>query len=106
MRVQATRNMAELASEMRHIRSFLHVSTAYVNCFLGRGVHVEERRYPVQLDGRRLAHAEVAAELASMAPDVAERKVSSLAMCMVKAAVFACTVGTFVHACKHACARC
>ena len=72
---QATRNMAELASEMRQIRSFLHVSTAYVNCHLGRGAHVEEQRYPITLDGRRMAHAEVAAELAALAPDVAERRV-------------------------------
>ena len=64
---------------MRHIRSFMHVSTAYVNCFLGRGAHVEEQLYPILLDGRRLAHAEVAAELAGMAPDVAERKVRWLA---------------------------
>jgi fatty acyl-CoA reductase len=77
--------MAELASEMLQIRSFLHVSTAYVNCHLGRGVHVEEQRYPITLDGRRMAHAEVAAELAALAPDVAERRVRAAHACLLGA---------------------
>jgi len=67
--------MAQLAAEMRQIRSFLHVSTAYVNCHLGRNVHVEERQYPFTVGGRPVAHAEVIAELAALPADEAERKV-------------------------------
>lgn len=76
---QATRNMAQLASEMRQIKSFLHVSTAYVNCHLGRNVHVEERQYPFSVDGRPVAHADIIAELAALPADDAERRVSRLA---------------------------
>ncbi len=72
---QATRNMAQLASEMRQIKSFLHVSTAYVNCHLGRNVHVEERQYPFSVDGRPVAHADIIAELAALPADDAERRV-------------------------------
>ena len=76
MLAQATRNMGELAAEMGQLRTFLHVSTAYVNCFLGRGVHVEERQYALRgLDGQCLVHADVAAELAALSPEAAERRV-------------------------------
>lgn len=71
--------MAQLASEMRQIKSFLHVSTAYVNCHLGRNVHVEERQYPFSVDGRPVAHADIIAELAALPADDAERRVSRLA---------------------------
>ncbi|CAL8472356.1 g11899 [Coccomyxa elongata] len=70
----ATRNMAQLASEMRQIKSFLHVSTAYVNCHLGRDVHVEERQYPFTVNGRPVSHADIIAELAALAPEAAERR--------------------------------
>lgn len=70
--------MAQLASEMRQIKSFLHVSTAYVNCHLGRNVHVEERQYPFTVNGRPVSHAHIIAELAALAPEAAERRVSPL----------------------------
>ena len=76
MCAQATRNMAQLASEMKQIKSFLHVSTAYVNCHLGRNVHVEERQYPFTVNGRPVSHADIIAELAALAPEAAERRVS------------------------------
>lgn len=70
--------MGELAAGMGQLRSFLHVSTAYVNCFLGRGVHVEERQYTLPgRDGQTLVHADVADELAALTPEAAERRVRS-----------------------------
>ena len=68
--------MAELASEMQHIKSFLHVSTAYVNCHLGRERHVEERQYPVSLNGQTVSHGELIKELLALSPDDAEHRVS------------------------------
>jgi hypothetical protein len=68
--------MAQLASEMQHIKSFLHVSTAYVNCHLGRNKHVEEKQYLVSLRGGPVEHAQLIQELLDLAPDEAERRVS------------------------------
>ena len=75
--LQATRNMAALAADMKQLRSFLHVSTAYVNCFLGRQKHVEERQYELVHNGKPMCHAAVIEELQSLAPDQAEKRVSA-----------------------------
>ena len=75
---QATKNMAALAADMRQLRSFLHVSTAYVNCFLGRQKHVEERQYPIMFNGKPMNHAAVIEELQSLPPKEAESRVRPL----------------------------
>ena len=69
--------MAALAADMKQLRSFLHVSTAYVNCFLGRQKHVEERQYELMHNGKPMCHAAVIEELQSLAPDQAEKRVSA-----------------------------
>ncbi|CAL5224937.1 g7706 [Coccomyxa viridis] len=70
----ATKNMAALAADMRQLRSFLHVSTAYVNCFLGRQKHVEERQYPIMFNGKPMNHAAVIEELQDLPPKEAESR--------------------------------
>ncbi len=75
---QATKNMAALAADMRQLRSFLHVSTAYVNCFLGRQKHVEERQYPIMFNGKPMNHAAVIEELQDLPPKEAESRVRPL----------------------------
>lgn len=75
LNVQATKNMAALASDMKQLRSFLHVSTAYVNCFLGRQKHVEERQYAIMFNGKPMSHEAVIAELQALPPAEAERRV-------------------------------
>ena len=73
--MQATKNMAALAADMKQIKSFLHVSTAYVNCFLGRQKHVEERQYAIMFNGKPMSHATVIEELQSLSPKDAEKRV-------------------------------
>ena len=73
--MQATKNMAALAADMKQIKSFLHVSTAYVNCFLGRHKHVEERQYAIMFNGKPMSHAAVIEELQSLSPKDAEKRV-------------------------------
>jgi len=51
--MQATRNVIELAASVGRLRSFVHLSTAYVNCDRQRGSHVEETIYPFDLSGCR-----------------------------------------------------
>ena len=69
--------MAALAADMKQLKSFLHVSTAYVNCFLGRQKHVEERQYELMHNGKPMCHAAVIEELQSLVPDQAEKRVSA-----------------------------
>ncbi len=69
--------MAALAADMKQIKSFLHVSTAYVNCFLGRQKHVEERQYTIMFSGKPMSHAAVIGELQSLSPKDAEKRVRS-----------------------------
>jgi Male sterility protein len=73
---QATKRVAEIASKMPHLKVFCHVSTAYVNSWKGQYEHVEERIYPLHLsDGKPLDHVEIAAQLHSVDPETAEKKV-------------------------------
>ena len=67
--------MAALAADMKQLKSFLHVSTAYVNCFLGRQKHVEERQYAIMFNGKPMSHAAVIEELQSLPPKAAESRV-------------------------------
>ena len=69
--------MAALAGDMKQLKSFLHVSTAYVNCFLGRQKHVEEREYAIMFNGKPMSHAAVIEELQSLPPKAAESRVRS-----------------------------
>lgn len=52
--LQATRNVADLAAAMGKLRSFVHLSTAYVNCDRPHGSHVEEALYPFDLSACHL----------------------------------------------------
>ena len=83
MHAQATKNMAALAADMRQLRSFLHVSTAYVNCFLGRQKHVEERQYAIMFNGKPMSHEAVIEELQSLPPKEAESRVRPVTRFMI-----------------------
>lgn len=75
---QATKKVSELALQIKHMRGFVHVSTAYVNSNLPRGGHIEERVYPLRRkDGRRLEHAKLAVQLSALPPAKAEATVSA-----------------------------
>lgn len=74
--MQATRQLALLAKEMKHLEGFVYISTAYVNASFPSGSLIEEQIYPLQLkDGLHLQHSVLAAELAAMEPKRAERTV-------------------------------
>lgn len=73
---QATKKVSELALQIKNMRGFVHVSTAYVNSNLPRGSHIEERIYPLRRkDGRRLEHSKLALQLAALPPPKAEHTV-------------------------------
>ena len=76
--VEATRQLTLLARDMKHMRGFVYVSTAFVNANLPAGSHVEERIYP--LHGANLQHSALAAQLAAMKPQEAEKTVKSPAL--------------------------
>ena len=75
---QATKKVATLALKIKHLKAFVHVSTAYVNCNLPRGSHIEEQIYPLRhKDGKKVEHKKLAIKLAAMAPAKAEAEVRS-----------------------------
>jgi hypothetical protein len=73
--IQATKNMAELARTMRGLRAFCHVSTSYVNCDQPRGSHIEERVYPLLINGVPADPDAVLGRLAALSPAEADREV-------------------------------
>ncbi|EIE20590.1 hypothetical protein COCSUDRAFT_48572 [Coccomyxa subellipsoidea C-169] len=76
---EATKKVSELALQIKGMRGFVHVSTAYVNSNLPRGSHIEERIYPLRRkDGRRLEHAKLALQLAALPPTKAEATAQKL----------------------------
>ncbi len=84
MCAQATKKVSELALQIKGMRGFVHVSTAYVNSNLPRGSHIEERIYPLRRkDGRRLEHAKLALQLAALPPTKAEATVSPIPPCLI-----------------------
>ena len=95
--VQATRKTAELAQQMRRIRGFVYVSTAYVNSNLPRGSHIEERIYPLYYsNGNRILHGHLAAQLAALPASKAERLVGSccITICLPVLCSSWCSHGT------------
>ena len=83
---QATRNIAELAVGVMRLKGFVHLSTAYVNCDLPRGSHVEERLHSFQSCCNSAGQAdEVAAELAALPAEEAAARVSEYICAETKA---------------------
>ncbi|BDA50523.1 probable fatty acyl-CoA reductase 1 [Coccomyxa sp. Obi] len=76
---EATKKVSELALQIKNLRGFVHVSTAYVNSNLPRGSHIEERIYPLyRKDGRRVEHSKLALQLAALPPPKAEATAQKL----------------------------
>eukprot|EP00884_Botryococcus_braunii_P013428 jgi/Botrbrau1/22086/Bobra.0206s0013.1 len=72
---EATKRLAGIAADMKNLKAFCYVSTAYVNSWKGQYDHIEEQLYPLHLsDGKLLYHAEVAAQLKSLDPEAANKK--------------------------------
>lgn len=66
----------KLAHTIPGMKGFIHVSTAYVNCNLPKGSHIEEKIYPLILkDGTKLDHAKVAEELLALNSTQATKRV-------------------------------
>ena len=79
---QATKKVATLALKIKQLKAFVHVSTAYVNCNLPRGSHIEEQIYPLyHKDGKKVEHKKLAIKLAAMPPNKAEAEVCSPLLC-------------------------
>lgn len=76
LNVQATKKVATLALKIKQLKAFVHVSTAYVNCNLPRGSHIEEQIYPLyHKNGKKLEHKKIAIKLAALPPAKAEAEV-------------------------------
>jgi hypothetical protein len=74
--LQATKKVATLALKIKQLKAFVHVSTAYVNCNLPRGSHIEEQIYPLyHKNGKMVEHKAIALKLADMPPAKAEAEV-------------------------------
>ena len=86
--------MATLALKIKQLKAFVHVSTAYVNCNLPRGSHIEEQIYPLyHKNGKMVEHKALAMRLADMPPAKAEAEVCfNLAAEPHTKASFACLV--------------
>lgn len=84
-RLQATREVADLAAGMHRLQAFVYVSTCYVNAHRPKGSHIEEAIYPLTLrsSGQALQHADLAAKLARMTPARAERAVGLSVICWI-----------------------
>ena len=84
--LQATHHLANLAAGFSHLRAFVHLSSAYVNCDRPRGSHVEERLYPMDWGCNSTGEAHtlqsLAAELRGLSPDAASRRVRLMPCCI------------------------
>ena len=73
---QATKSVAGIAEKCMRLRGLVHVSTAYVNCNVPRGSHIQEEVYPLRFkDGTRVLHNELASQFAALSADAAEKQV-------------------------------
>ena len=71
---QATKNLADMAAEMPNLKSFVHVSTAYVNGNQPKGTSVSENLLP--LDGEGADHASLVTQLQGLPRAQAASQVS------------------------------
>ena len=71
---QATKNLADMAAEMPNLKSFVHVSTAYVNGNQPKGTSVSENLLP--LDGEGADHASLVTQLQGLSRAQATSQVS------------------------------
>ncbi|KAI8477069.1 MAG: male sterility protein-domain-containing protein [Monoraphidium minutum] len=69
---------AQLAAAMPRLRSFVYVSTCYVNINRPRGSLVEEKLYPLVAGGQELDAQGLAEELLALPPDEAEARAQGL----------------------------
>ncbi|KIZ05743.1 hypothetical protein MNEG_2214 [Monoraphidium neglectum] len=63
---RGTLSIVRLAARMRRLRSFVYISTCYSNMNRPRGSLVEERLYPLMLDGREFDTSSLAEELLAL----------------------------------------
>ena len=76
MAVQATEKLADMASEMPHLKAFVHVSTAYVNGDQPKGSTVSERLLPLNdAPGRAVDHAALVTSMQNMSREEGEIQV-------------------------------
>lgn len=71
-----TRRLLALATTMKQLRAFVHVSTAYVNVNHPKGSYVEERIYPLHFGEQEVNHADIVDDLMSLKPSAANVRVS------------------------------
>ncbi|KAI8471567.1 MAG: male sterility protein-domain-containing protein [Monoraphidium minutum] len=63
---RGTLSVVRLAARMQRLKSFVYISTCYANMNRPRGSLVEERLYPVMVDGREFDTSHLAEELLAM----------------------------------------
>ena len=69
----------QLLTQMKKLRCFMYVSTAYSNAHLKKYSTVHERLYPLrEQDGREVDHAAVVDRLLAMPVEEAQQEVSHL----------------------------
>ena len=95
--LQATKKVATLALKIKQLKAFVHVSTAYVNCNLPRGSHIEEQIYPLyHKNGKKVEHKALAMRLAEMPPAKAEAEVCFQSGCRAPYYIFLCMSGNLI----------
>lgn len=99
-----TQSVMQLASGMTALRSFVHVSTYFVNNHAPRGSVVREQVHalPLELDGRRVGYAEFVEALMAMDTETSNNVALEL---MGKHNFNRCAVGAGCGS-RHACSGC
>lgn len=75
-----TQSLMALASQMEHLRSFVHVSTYFVNNHMPRNTVVKEQLHPVplEIDGQAVSYKEYVDALMAMSNEEANEAALAL----------------------------
>ena len=95
-----------LLTQMKKLRCFMYVSTAYSNAHLKKYSTVHEQLYPLrEQDGREVDHAAVVDRLLAMPVEEAQQEVNHLTAdffcCMVDTSI--CLLSQRAQGCLHVC---
>ncbi len=94
-----------LLPQMKKLRCFMYVSTAYSNAHLKKYSTVHEQLYPLrEQDGREVDHAAVVDRLLAMPVEEAQQEVKPTQCCMSSVAWWICPSGGLIqraHVCLH-----
>lgn len=87
--------------QMKNLRCFMYVSTAYSNAHLQKYSTVKEQLYPLQeQDGQEVDHAAIVDRLLAMPVEEAQSEVYTFCLCCLLPAVYMSSVLTKLHICN------